>query len=256
MYIDEVGNSDMGSSADPNHRFLSLTGVVFGYDYVKEEVHPALESLKSKYFASHPDSPIILHRKELLRGKYPFRSLQDPKTRQRFDDELLALLKRLEYTVITVAIDKLEHSTRYKAWRFDPYHYCLQVLVERYVEWLSEKGGIGDLMAESRGGKDDRRLKKSFKKTCEDGTGFVKPESIAERLTSKELKVQPKSMNVAGLQVADLIAHPSYRHVWSLNSGEELTAEFGRKVVQVLREYKYRRSPSGEVSGWGIKWLP
>ena len=27
MYIDEVGNSDLNASTDPNHRYLSLTGV-------------------------------------------------------------------------------------------------------------------------------------------------------------------------------------------------------------------------------------
>ena len=28
MYIDEVGNPNLGSSDNPNHRFLSLTGVL------------------------------------------------------------------------------------------------------------------------------------------------------------------------------------------------------------------------------------
>jgi hypothetical protein len=28
IYIDEVGNPDLESSDDPNHRFLSLTGVI------------------------------------------------------------------------------------------------------------------------------------------------------------------------------------------------------------------------------------
>ncbi|HUT24239.1 MAG TPA: hypothetical protein VM492_07865 [Sumerlaeia bacterium] len=38
IYIDEVGNSDLESSDDPNHRFLSLTGVVLGLDYVGSTV--------------------------------------------------------------------------------------------------------------------------------------------------------------------------------------------------------------------------
>ena len=28
IYIDEVGNPDLASSENPNHRFLSLTGVI------------------------------------------------------------------------------------------------------------------------------------------------------------------------------------------------------------------------------------
>jgi len=50
MYIDEVGNSDLGASDDPNHHFLSLMGVVFGLEYVAETLHPKLEALKVKYF--------------------------------------------------------------------------------------------------------------------------------------------------------------------------------------------------------------
>ena len=34
MYVDEVGNADLNASQDPNHRYLSLTGVVFELDYM------------------------------------------------------------------------------------------------------------------------------------------------------------------------------------------------------------------------------
>src|SRR5437016_5157416 len=33
MYVDEVGNADLKASSDPNHRYLSLTGVVIDLDY-------------------------------------------------------------------------------------------------------------------------------------------------------------------------------------------------------------------------------
>ena len=59
IYIDEVGNSDLRSSSDPNHRFLSLSGVIISLDHVRERVHPDLEGLKRDYFGSHPDEPII-----------------------------------------------------------------------------------------------------------------------------------------------------------------------------------------------------
>ena len=47
MYIDEVGNSDLGSSDDPNHRFLSLTGVVVDLRYVSEVLYPQMEDLRT-----------------------------------------------------------------------------------------------------------------------------------------------------------------------------------------------------------------
>jgi hypothetical protein len=180
LYVYEVGNSDLGSSSNPNHRYLSLTGVIFELDYVKNTVFPAVEGIKNKYFNSHPDEPIILHRKEIVNKKSPFDSLMDPKVEISFNNDLIKLLTNLNYLVITVVIDKSEHKSRYQVWRFDPYHYCLTILVERYVRWLQENNSVGDVMAESRGG----------------------------------------------------------------------------KIASILEESKLLRSPSGQINGWGRKWLP
>jgi len=66
IYIDEVCNPDLESSDNPNHRFLSLTGVVLELGHVESIVHPQMEALKAKYFRSHPDEPVIFHRKEMV----------------------------------------------------------------------------------------------------------------------------------------------------------------------------------------------
>jgi hypothetical protein len=256
MYVDEVGNSDLNASADPNHRYLSLTGVIFDLDYVSSVVFPAVEGLKRRYFASHPDDPVILHRKELVNKKPPFSALNDPAIEQTFNRDLLTLLSELDYTVITVVIDKLEHQRRYTTWRFDPYHYCLTVIVERYVLWLVARGGQGDVLAESRGGKEDRRLKDSFENVYEKGSEFIKPEQFAARLTSRQLKVKNKSNNVAGLQIADLLAHPSYRATLARHERQALPANFGGEVAGILEATKYHRSIRGQIDGYGRKWLP
>ena len=65
IYIDEVGNPDLGSSDNPNHRFLSLTGIILELGYVKAVLHPQMEEIKAKYFNYHPDEPIVFHRKEI-----------------------------------------------------------------------------------------------------------------------------------------------------------------------------------------------
>ena len=110
LYIDEVGNSDLGSSKDPNHRYLSLTGVILDLEYVRTVFQPELEGLKQKYFHSHPDEPLTFHRKELVNKKPPFDSLQDPEVETAFNQEFLLLLASWEYSVITVVIDKLQHT--------------------------------------------------------------------------------------------------------------------------------------------------
>jgi hypothetical protein len=116
MYVDEVGNADLKASTDPNHRYLSLTGVVFDLDYVNRTVGPELEALKRRYFKCHPDDPpLILHRKEIMNKNYPFQALREPAVEKAFNADLLALLRRFRYRVITAVIDKLEHCRRDEA---------------------------------------------------------------------------------------------------------------------------------------------
>ncbi|HUT47565.1 MAG TPA: DUF3800 domain-containing protein [Sedimentisphaerales bacterium] len=93
IYIDEVGNPDLESSDNPNHRFLSLTGVILELDHVRSVVHPQMERLKEKYFDYHPDEPIVFHRKEIINTRPPFQNLRDPDIRSQFDTELLMLLR-------------------------------------------------------------------------------------------------------------------------------------------------------------------
>lgn len=255
LYIDEVGNSDLGSSNNPNHRYLNLTGVIIDLEYVASTVFPAVEELKRQYFDSHPDEPIILHRKELVNKKPPFESLQHPETEKSFNKDLLNLLRILDYAVISVTIDKQEHQERYKTWKFDPYHYCLTVMIERYGLWLKERNVVGDVMAESRGGKEDIRLKASFERAYIKGSEYVTSETVAAYLTSKQLKIKPKSNNIAGLQIADLIAYPSSRVILAHRAHQPLPDNFGGQIGRIL-ESKYVRSFSGRIDGWGRKWLP
>lgn len=256
LYIDEVGNADLNASTDPNHRYLSLTGVIIALDYVQETLFPHLEALKKRYFASHPDKPICLHRKELVNRRPPFAALRNSEVERAFNSSLLQLLRTSEYTVITVVIDKLEHQQRYQVWRYDPYHYALAVLVERFIAWLREHKATGDVMAESRGGKEDLRLKNSFEFIYERGTDYVRPDEFARWLTSKQLKVKSKDNNIAGLQLADLIAYPSFKATTARHSGQMIAETFGGEIAKILEAQKYYRNYRGKIDGWGRKWLP
>jgi Protein of unknown function (DUF3800) len=242
LYIDEVGNPDLESSDDPNHRFLSLTGVILDLGHVADVVHPQMEALKAEFFGAHPDEPIIFHRKEMVNAKHPFEVLQEKDTLQRFDTRLLHLLRTWEYVVITVCLDKRTHRETYSVWRYDPYHYCLAILLERFVFFLNRQRTLGDVLAESRGGREDLRLKKSFSRLVEQGTQFVEPTQFQNALTSGQLKVRTKANNISGLQLADLIAHPSRNEI--LNDHgllQKQIAPFASQVIGILQS-KYDRS--------------
>lgn len=241
IYIDEVGNSDLGSSDNPNHRFLSLTGIIVDLDYVNAVLHPEMEELKRRFFGSHADDPIIFHRKEMLNSKGPFACLKEDRARIAFDEQLLSYLRSWDYTVISVCLDKLAHKEKYTTWRYDPYHYCLKMILERYALWLKRNTSIGDAMAEARGGKDDLRLKTSFERLYEQGTEYLGAEQFQSVFTSKQLKIKAKSNNIAGLQLADLVAYPSRNEILDEQKylGREL-APFTKLVIEIL-QHKYDR---------------
>ena len=186
-------------SDDPNERFLSLTGVILELGYVETVVFPQLEGIKARLFRSHPDDPVIFHRKEMLNAKPPFEALRDSSIREQFDGEILSLMEAWDFTVVSVCLDKKRHKDTYTTWRYDPYHYCVAMLLERFSHFLENRNARGDVLAESRGGNQDIRLKKSFARLWSDGTDFVTPERFQGILTSRELKVKPKANNIAGL---------------------------------------------------------
>jgi hypothetical protein len=258
IYVDEVGNHDLTHADDPNQRFLLLTGVILESEYTLRVLQPEMDQLKRDFFQRDPDEPVILHRKELVNRRPPFQPLRDPETEQRFNNALLAALAHWDYQVITVVMDKKAHRDRYVVWRYHPYHYCLAVLLERFVLFLHYGNHRGDLMVESRGGKEDSKLKDSYARLYEQGTDNIRPERWQARLTSCELKAKPKSANIAGLQLADLIAHPSRREVLLEHKlVQDDRDTFGDRISAILRGNKYLRNRwTGQIEGYGKKLLP
>ncbi|HPR18281.1 MAG TPA: DUF3800 domain-containing protein [Candidatus Cloacimonadota bacterium] len=255
IYIDETGNPDLNSSNNTNHRFLTLTGVIINMEYVRSVIHPDVELIKNEILGQHPDDAIIFHRKEILSKKHPFEKLRNPEIETEFNKTILDKLKKWEYSLITVLMDKKEHLDLYKIWRYDTYHYCLAVLLERYLFFLEEISAIGDVLIESRGGKEDRRLKDSFERLFEKGTEYIEPSKFQRFLTSKQLKVKPKSANIDGLQLADLIAHPSRRQfLMQLDFVKKEKEIFGDQIIEIIKTKYYNRG--GKVLGYGMKKLP
>lgn len=258
IYIDEVGNHDMTHADDVNERFLSLTGVIVESAYMMATLQPEMEAIKRKFFQRDPDEPVIFHRKELLKLVPPFHPLRDPWTKQAFDTELLLALARWQYLVVTVTLDKRAHRDQYQVWHYHPYHYCLAVMLERFILFLRKGHHRGDVMVERRGTKEDRKLEDSYSGLFNYGTDFVPSIQWQQCLTSKSLKVRPKSANIAGLQLADLVAHPSRREI--LLDNQLITDNrntFGDQVCAILRQSKYLRDArTGRIYGYGKKLLP
>jgi len=234
LYIDESGDHTYTVLDSSSKRYLGIIGCFVESDYYRQKFQPDFEQLKQKYFPHSPDEPVILHRTEIIEKRSSFWRLRDFETEKNFNEDLLNFFKNTDYRVVMVIIDKKSHIERYKEAAFHPYHYCVAALLERYCGFLNIHNAIGDVLAERRGGREDMQLKEAYKRVYESGTTQRNPEFFQKVLTSKEIKIKAKSANIAGLQLADLLAHPSKNEV--LFENERITEKewkskkFGREI--------------------------
>lgn len=253
-----MGNADLkGAAKDPNVRYLSLTGIIMKVAAHTRRLQPAIDRLKAVHIGDIGDNPVVLHRRDIVRREGYFSVLQDDEKRARFDADLLEIIEDQPFQVITVTIDKRERLERYVVWRYDPYHYCLQMLVERYVQWMNRLNLTGDVVIEARFKKVDKKLKASFSRLWHEGSDKVPAAVMQRRLGSKDIGMYPKSADIAGLQLCDLIASPSFRHMRLARDEREAPDDFGTRIAEILVRKKYARNPrSLRIDGWGTKWLP
>lgn len=233
---------------NPAKRYLGLTGCIVETQYYAKSFVPSLEAIKEKHLGG---KEVILHRKEIINRKGPFWRLRDPANEKIFNEALLLFLREQQYVLITVVIDKLAHVQRYEKYAYHPYHFCLAAMLERYSGFLRARCARGDIMAESRGGVEDRLLMQAYRKVYETGTQYWKPDSFHVVLTSKEIKVKPKTANIGGIQIADLLAFPSKQAILRGHNRipESDRLLFGGKVCEAI-EAKYN-SYKGTDDGYG-----
>jgi len=257
LYLDESGDHVYRDFSRASHRFLCLLGCWFkNPDYL--EFHAGLESLKMKHLPHHPDNPVILHREDMINARREFKNLRNVKKRAAFDDDLLSLIQTSSFSVVAVVVDKARLKEKFGESAGHPYHIGLGFLLQRYAGYLNHINRVGDVMGESRGGVEDRLLKDSYIRVYERGLWAVtSASSLQTALTSRELKLKPKTANIAGLQLADLVGHPT--KTWVLNQTgivEGDAAPFAQRLMEVISAKFNRQLYTGEIAGYGYVVYP
>jgi len=151
-------------------------------------------------------------------------------------------------------IDKKNHIENYGSLAWHPYNYCLAVMLERYCFFLKSLRAKGDVIAECRAKNEDFELKNAYSRIYSDGTRFKSRTFFQQYLTSKEIKIKPKKNNVAGLQLADILAHP-FKKYTLLQKGLLLMPEedlFWIKIIDTAKPKLYCRNTDGCVDGYGV----
>lgn len=256
LYVDEVGNDDLTHVDRDELRYLSLTGVAMPINVARDELIPKFDWIKRTVFDHDPDNPLIFHRSDIVQRKKKFGVLNDDVKRALFDRSIMRVLEGTPYVVITAVVDKLGMMNQPNWQNQHPYHYLMEIMVEKYVQLLERKRSTGDIMPEGRKGKKDQLLQEAFEDVVKRGTYFVGSERMSARMHSTTLKIRYKPNNIAGLQLADLIAHPSLMLIRSKRGHPVTLGGFATRIGAILERQKYDRSYDGRVNGYGVKWFP
>lgn len=244
LFLDESGDHNL-KRISPTYPVFVLGGVIVDRAYVREVVEPRIHAFKMQFFGR---DDVILHTVDMTKGRGDYAFLGDPQLRSAFYTQLNALLQDLDYQIVACVVRKPEHVTQHGHNAADPYMYSLHVIVERFCGELGDEVDGGFIYAECRNPGLDRDLMEAWHQLTSNGrgTGFMRSSDISSRIVDFSLK--EKRLNVAGLQLADLVITPIGRHVAGVTPN-------ANQVQWTTVEGKLRRM-NGRYMGSGLVIRP
>jgi hypothetical protein len=100
-------------------------------------------------------------------------------------------------------------------------------------------------------------VKDSYARIYERGAWIRKGNFFQQALTSRQLKVKPKSANIAGLQLADLLSNPLRKAVLIDNSRMDTPLPpFATRILKAVEKKLNRHLYTGRVKGYGKVLFP
>lgn len=236
VFVDESGDHGL-ARIDPQFPVFVLVFCIISKGAYSRILLPAVTEFKFRHFGH---DQVILHEREIRKDLGDFSMLRDKARKTAFLNELTDIIAVLPITVIASVIRKDQLVDRYSRPN-NPYEIALEFGLERLARWLSRRHqGTTAVIVECRGKREDDELELEFRRICA-GANY------RNEVFPFEPRFVPKSANVPGLQIADLIARPIGRHV--------LTPGQPNRAFDVIAQ-KLDRSPGGVVNGWGLKVFP
>ena len=245
MFLDESGDHSL-TKTDPQYPLFVLCGVLMDEEYHNRVATEALNSFKQRLFGRHD---IILHTLDFTRNRAGFEAMVNHDFRIRFFKELEDLIHQLNFKLVACVIKKEAHLQKYGLHALDPYMLSLSVLVERFIFECGAAGGT--IVAESRDETLNNALELAYLDLKIKGTEFVAARKIRARI--RNFTIRDKKEDIAGLQLADVVATPIGRHVLGKTTYPDY-CEKGDFFLTIGT--KFRKDWKGNYEGMGLVVLP
>lgn len=238
MFLDESGDHSL-DKIDHQYPIFVLGGCIVDLQYYQEDVTKEMSKHKKELFGR---DDFILHTADIVRRKGIYNKLTNADFRKLFYDETNRFMQKLQYMIVACVIKKDEHLRRYGIAAVDPYMLALRRFV--YEIKFLDKDKTGFIIAESRDETLDNQLRLAWMDLRTSGTEYVTASELRKYVS--DLKINKKSENIAGLQIADLVVSPIGRHVLGKKPKEDW------KIIQG----KFRTNLKGQYMGYGLVILP
>ena len=243
LYLDESGDHDL-KRVDPAYPVFVLGGVLVDDDYDHLVNEPALDNFKKRWFGT---TNVNLHTADIIGNRKAFVAFKDEKLRASFFNDLGHLVNGLDISVMACAIHKEKHRRRYGPSAWDPYEYALMVLVERLCLEFGDVRNGASIVAEQRSPELDVSFNDTWNDLTKRGTVYITSRTINHRISSCDL--EPKSNNVAGLELADLVVSRIGRYLTS-------KPHTGILNYKSTIHPKLLKNGDGQVLGYGLVMIP
>jgi Protein of unknown function (DUF3800) len=199
VYVDESGDHSL-VSVDRDYPVFVLALCIFHKRNYSEKIIPAVEKLKFNYFGH--DS-VVLHENEIRKQKGAFAFLAQRAVRDQFMTQLSSIMEACNFILIAGVVDKARLS-KSEGTASNPYHIALGICLEALRAFLAEKQQSQfktHVVVECRGKKEDAELELEFRRICDGSNPGGQPLPF-------DIVFADKKTNLAGLQLADLVARP------------------------------------------------
>lgn len=193
------------SNINPQFPVFLLSGVL-----VSEESYNALmgefDYIKNFFWKN---KNVVFHSRDIRKCEKEFVLLFDLAVKAKFYEMINSSVANNKYTIIAAAINKQKFILNYGKLSNDVYEISLSFIIERsvfYLDGLTDKCSSLDVVIEKRGPKEDKKLEEHFQRLCSRGTYFVNGKRLRDY--NFNITFNGKRDNIAGLQLADLVAYP------------------------------------------------
>lgn len=241
MFLDESGDHNL-KKIDKSYPIFCLAGCIVEFGYYHQVFEKEIDKLKFKHFGRRD---IILRSYDIRKQKGEFSVLVDKRKRETFYLDLDRLVESLQFTVIASVINKLKLKAHYLK-PSDPYELCFQFIMERFCMFLGEKRDTGIMRMESREAHNDKVLAEDYEIFRNKGNNMFSPEEVRRKLV--DLSFNQKPQNIAGHQIADLVAYPIGSYV--------LRPKKKNPAFAIIEKKLHRKRGTNQYLNYGLKIFP